>query len=205
MITTIFFDFDGVLTTDESGSYTTCKNMQCVLPEMSVDQILQCYRQYHLKLLLGHITHKEMWKNFCDCLGKNIEMSVLFQAFKKTPKNTDMFTICQHLKMKYRLGIITDNSRDRFKMVKATMNLTDTFDYFVVSADLGTRKDSAINFKKALKLADSQAKECIFIDNNISNLVVPKALGFNTIFHDHKTNDIDGLKRNLERLEVILH
>jgi FMN phosphatase YigB (HAD superfamily) len=28
MITTIFFDFDGVLTTEKSGSYTTCKNLQ---------------------------------------------------------------------------------------------------------------------------------------------------------------------------------
>ena len=28
MIKTIFFDFDGVLTTDKSGSYTTCTNIQ---------------------------------------------------------------------------------------------------------------------------------------------------------------------------------
>jgi FMN phosphatase YigB (HAD superfamily) len=39
-------------------------------------------------------------------------------------------------------------------------------------------------------LAGSQAEECIFIDNNVSNLIVLKTLGFQTIFHNHENNDV---------------
>jgi hypothetical protein len=42
--TTVFFDLDGVLTTDGSGSYTTCRNIGRTLPEVSLERILECYR-----------------------------------------------------------------------------------------------------------------------------------------------------------------
>ncbi len=203
MIKTIFFDFDGVLTTDKSGSYTTCRYIQGFAPDISFEHILNCYREHHLNLLIGQISHLEIWTEFCNCLGIDIHFDSLINAFKSTPKNKKVLELCNRLKDNFNLGVITDNSKDRFKVVKEEMNLSDTFTHFIVSGDTGSRKDSGFNFKKALEMTNSKPGECIFIDNSPSNLVVPAKLGFKTIHHDHEKNDINVLINHLKRYDVL--
>ncbi|MEM7531856.1 MAG: HAD family hydrolase [Chloroflexota bacterium] len=203
-ISTIFFDFDGVLTTHKSGSYTTCLNIQRAVPHIAFDSILHCYRQHHAHLLVGQTTHQAVWASFCECIGVSLDISVLNKAFQDTPMNTQVLTLCQQFHSTYRLGVITDNSAERFEVVKQVMELTRLFDIFIVSGDLGSRKDSVANFKQALTLANAAAHECVFIDNNPSNLVIPAQLGFHTIFHDDAQNDVEGLKQTLTRYGVVL-
>ena len=202
MIETIFFDFDGVLTTDPSGSYTTCQYIQKIAPDLKFDDILACYRQHHQQLLLGHCTHQDIWADFCACIGVELSSNVLTKAFQNTPCNEGMFDLCHSLKSHYQLGIITDNSKDRFDTLKEYLNLPTRFKHIIVSSDIGSRKDSEHNFKTALQLANAQAEACVFIDNNAANLIMPDKLGFHTIFYDHKKNDLDGLKRKLQDLEI---
>ncbi|MBV7337291.1 HAD hydrolase-like protein [Chloroflexi bacterium TSY] len=125
--------------------------------------------------------------------------SSLYQKVK-----VNIICLCGSLKANYRLGIITDNSKDRFEVVKDEMNLATIFDYFIVSAHIGSRKDSAANFELALTLANTKAEESVFIDNNRSNLAVPTALGFKTIFHDDEKNDVERLMRILVNIGVVL-
>jgi putative hydrolase of the HAD superfamily len=202
MIKTIFFDFDGVLTTDKSGSYTTCKYIQGFIKDLSFEDILESYRKHHFDLLLGYVNHKDIWTDFCKSLGKLIPFDVLTNAFKSTPKNKKILELCNLLKKKFKLGVITDNSSDRFNVVKKEMNLCDVFIYYIVSGDIGSRKDNEINFKKALEMSNTKPNDCIFIDNNRVNLVVPNKLGFNTIYHDHEKNDINILINKLNKYGV---
>ena len=108
------------------------------------------------------------------------------------------------LKANCRLGVITDNSRERFDVLKKTMDLPTIFDCFVVSGEIGSRKDSALNFRAALNLTGAKPEECVFIDNNPSNLIVPEELGFKVIFHDHEQNDISGLRKHLRECGLTL-
>jgi HAD superfamily hydrolase (TIGR01549 family) len=126
------------------------------------------------------------------------------RAFRATPANDAMFDICKSLSGKYLLGIITDNSRDRFEAVKDEMNLSAIFDYFLVSGEIGSRKDRPEIFIDALKQTGSEADECVFIDNNRANLVIPKQLGFETLFHDHTQNDVEYLVTCLKHVGVTL-
>ncbi len=203
MIKTIFFDFDGVLTLDHSGSFTTCTHIQKHLPGVSFEHILQCYKIYHPKLLLGQTTHKAIWKDFCALIGKNLDFEVLEQAFKNTPINVRMMELCKKLKRGYKLGIITDNSKERLELLKQEMNLLDIFCIIIVSGETGVRKDRETTFIHALNLAKCQPEECVFIDNNISNLAAPQKLGWKTIFHDDKKNDIVLLMKELEGRGVV--
>lgn len=202
MIKAIFFDFDGVLTLDSAGSYTTCTNIQKCIPDLSLDRILQCYRVHHPRLLLGQTTHAAVWTDFCACVGKDLDLEVLEEAFKNTPMNEKMLELCGRLKEKYKLGIITDNSKERIDLLKEEMKLLATFPIVLVSGETGVRKDSDETFIQALRLAGCLPEECIFIDNNKSNLAAPRRLGWNTIFHDDKKNDIDFLVAELETLGV---
>ncbi|MFA5820958.1 MAG: HAD-IA family hydrolase [Candidatus Gracilibacteria bacterium] len=202
MIKAIFFDFDGVLTTDSSGSDTTCTNIQKCIPDVSYEHIVQCYRVQHPKLLIGHTTHEAIWKNFCACVGKNLDIKVLDEAFRNTPMNGKMMELCEKLKGKYKLGIITDNSKERFDLLKGEMKLAEMFEVIVVSGETGMRKDGDATFVQALNLVGCRPEECVFIDNNEANLAAPKKLGWKTIFHDDKKNDVWGLVKKLKEFDV---
>jgi HAD superfamily hydrolase (TIGR01509 family) len=202
MIKTIFFDFDGVLTLDGSGSFTTCTNIQKHAPDVTFDHILRCYRVHHPKMLLGQTTHAAIWKDFCTCIGKDLALEVLDEAFRSTPANTKMLELAKRLKKHHKLGIITDNNKERLDVLKEKMKLPDLFEIIVVSGETGIRKDSEETFVRALDLAGCKSGECVFIDNNEDNLVAPKKLGWNTILYDHKQNDIGLLVKELTNLGV---
>lgn len=204
MIKTIFFDFDGVLTIDGAGSVTTCTNIQKHIPDVTFDHILKCYRVSHPKMLLGQTTHAAIWQEFCTCVGKDLDIKILDEAFRNTPMNTRMMDLVKKIKKHYKLGIITDNSKERLDALKAEMKLPEIFEIIVVSGETGIRKDSDETFVKALELAGCKPEECVFIDNSADNLIAPKKLGWYTIFHDHKKNDVDFVIDELRKLGVLV-
>ena len=200
MIKTIFFDFDGVLTTDSSGWFTTCKNISTLLPKISFDHIVSCYKKNREGLNDGKLDYKDIWQEFCYCLGEKLDVAVLPEVFTNTSKNQLMFAMCTQLAKKYTLGIITDNNRERFRLLEKTMKLEDLFPVRILSADVGSMKDNRLIFDKALLVANCKADECAFIDNHEHNLVIPREMGFNTFFHDHEKNDVGLLRSWLETL-----
>lgn len=202
MIKAVFFDFDGVLTLDGTGSLTTCTNIQKHIPDVSFDHILQCYRAHHPALLLGQTTHAAIWKEFCACVGKDSDISILDEAFRNVPMNEEMMDVCRKLQGKYTLGIITDNSKERLDVLRRDLKLADLFSIIVVSGETGLRKKGEETFMQTLALAKCDADECVFIDNSADNLIAPKKLGWHTIFHDDTKNDMQLLKSELQKLGV---
>lgn len=204
MITTIFFDFDGVLTPDKSGSITTCRTLHSAVPAVPFEHLLACYHRHLVKSLVGELSHYDVWDEFCACVGGTIEIDLLDQAFRAIPRNNAMFQLCARLKPQYKLGVITDNSQERFDAAKEALNLPALFDYIIVSGETGVRKDRDANFLTALALANAQANECVFIDNDPANLIAPAKLGFHTIYHDDAQNDVAQVRRKLAALGVNL-
>ena len=204
MIKTIFFDFDGVLTTDSSGWFTTCKNINTLLPEISFDNIVACYKKHREKLNYGMVDHKDMWQEFCSCLGKELDITVLPEVFIDTPRNEPMFNVATKLGKKYTLGIITDNNRERFRLLEKTMELEELFPIRILSADVGGMKDDRPIFDKALKASGTKAEECVFVDNHEHNLVVPRTMGFHTFCHDQEKNDVSAFTVWLEGIGVTI-
>ena len=202
MIKTIFFDFDGVLTTDTNGSGTVCRNLQKLVPDLSFDELYRCYRGRHSLVTLGKATHADIWSEFCSCVGKNIDIAILYEALKYAPKNEPMFELCQTLRKNYKTGIITDNTKERFEALIQEMQLDSCFDFIVLSADIGSTKSESLIFEEALRMANAKAEECVFIDNQQRNLEVPAQMGFHTYWHDDAKNDLASLRRQLKEWGV---
>ncbi len=197
MLKTIFFDFDGVLTTDPSAGFTICNNLHTLVPTMSVEEILKWYYSNNLPLMIGEKHFSDVWPSLCQFLGVRLDMGVLKDVFEKTPKNQAMFDLCEQLKPHYLLGIITDNSKERFTVLEKTMSLSNTFFTRIISADVGSGKHEEKIFDIALATAHAKPEESIFIDNSEKNLLVPAQMGFKTFWHDDKKNDITLLKQQL--------
>jgi HAD superfamily hydrolase (TIGR01549 family) len=201
LIKAVFVDYDGVLTTDKTGSLTTSRYLSQATG-IPFSAIKAAFSRYHKDLTLGKKTHSQIWHEVCSALGQELSIGLLNEAFESTPMNAAMFSLAHRLKENYSVGIITDNKKDRIDHLKQHQDLESLFSPIVVSAEVGANKESTKIFLHALHCTGMSAEESVFVDNCKDNLVAPTALGIKTIFHDDEKNDIEALLRNLKTLGV---
>ena len=201
MIKAVFFDFDGVLTTDKTGSTTTTRYIS-QRTGIELAAVKAAFDRHNTALTLGRATHSQIWLQLCDELGQPLSLSLLHEAFESTPLNRKMLNLASKLKRSHTVGVITDNKKDRIDFLRRHHNLDALFKPVVVSAEVGSDKGEQEIFLAALSSAGVRASESVFIDNNKQNLVVPGALGMKTCFHDDERNDVEGLVRKLQEAGV---
>ena len=195
-IRAVFFDYDGVLTTDKTGSLTTCRYLS-LSTGIDMAAVSSALRVHNEDLTLGRRSHADVWPEVCKALGHPISLELLPLAFESTPANQQMFSLAKELKHSCRVGIITDNKKDRIDYLRRAQRLDSVFDPIVVSAELGCTKQGPGMFEAALKRAGLHAGQVVFIDNSEPNLAAPRSLGMHAIYFDDETNDVVGLRRCL--------
>lgn len=196
MIKAIFFDFDGVLTTDAKGSLTMSKNLCDLVPGLTVQEVLDSYRQDIEALNMGRIPMGNVWKRMCAEFKIPPKDDLLREMMRRAPKNDAMFELARSLSPHYQLGIITDNNRERMDILTVDMQVNALFDPIIVSAVEHASKcdGSTTIFDAALRRAECNANEAVFIDNQERNLVTPAKMGMKTYWHDDSVNNVDVLK-----------
>lgn len=202
MIKAVFFDYDGVLTTDKTGSLTTCRYLSGATG-IELSAVRAAFRRHNADLTLGRTTHRRVWGEICRSLGHDLDMDLLRKAFESTPMNAGMLSLARELKRKCVVGIITDNKKDRLEHLRRYQGLDTVFNPIVVSAEVGADKKGEDIFLHALRLAGVSPREAVFIDNSKDNLVAPGALGIHTVFHDDARNDLGALSEALRRYKVL--
>src|SRR5436190_24184126 len=105
LIKAVFFDYDGVLTTDKTGSLTTNRYMSQVTG-LDFSSVKAVFSRYNRDLTLGKTTHAQIWQQVCRELGYELSISLLYEAFDSTPVNAGMFSLARQLKENYFVGII---------------------------------------------------------------------------------------------------
>ncbi len=199
MIKAVLFDFDGVLTIDKTGS-TTITNYISETCGIPLENVKSCYYKFNKQLLLGKTTHQEIWKDFCQSLGQDIDYSILLDSFRFTRLDDKMIALVQKLKERYLIGMVTDNKCDRISTILDYRGLNQCFDVVAISACLHSSKDSRSIFEYVLNKLNVSASECVFIDNTEKNLVVPKQMGMSTVFYNDDNRDFDLFVRDLEKI-----
>lgn len=202
-IKAVFFDFDGVLTTDKTGSATTTRHLS-QRTGLEISAVKAAYSRHNASLTLGKTTHDRVWRQLCDELGHSLNFSLLREAFESTPLNEKMFDLARKLRQTHVVGIITDNKKDRLDHLRRQHRLDELFCPVIVSAEVGFDKSGPEIFLAALRSVGVRANEAVFIDNNRDNLVAPAALGMRVCFHDDETNDIEALGKRLKEAGVVL-
>jgi putative hydrolase of the HAD superfamily len=196
VIKAIFFDYDGVLTTDKTGSLTTSRYLSRATG-VEYETVRKAFAKYNPELLVGKVTHIDIWDAVCEAMHRKVDFSLLEEAFQSTPANDAMFALARSLKRAYPLGIITDNKQDRIDSLRKSQGLDALFNPIIVSAEFGSGKDCTAVFEHALRCVGIRPEESIFIDNNRENLIAPRALGMGAVFHDDEKNDVEKLVATL--------
>ena len=202
-IKAVFFDFDGVLTTDKTGSTTTTRHIS-QRTGIALPAVKAAFARHNAALTLGRTTHENVWPRICDDLGRPLDISLLQEAFESTPLNEPMFALARRLKRAHVVGIITDNKKDRIDCLRRRHGLDALFDPVLVSAEVGSDKGDPAIFLAALRGAGVRPTEAVFIDNSEDNLAAPRALGMKACFHDDVANDIDALIAKLQEFGVVV-
>jgi len=211
MIKIVFFDFDGVLTTDKGDAETTCKYVSEKL-SLDLEKTCDLFKKTPniSDFYSGAISEGEFWRAYYETLKSKRMLSISYDAFDAirsvafgtVPLDEKMFDIVKKIKQYNNVGVITDNCVERMKLIDAKYNLSDLFSGGIfISADLniGATKANRKIFDYSLDKAGSKSAEAVFIDNKRSNLVVPKKMGFKTIyFDDAKRNYDDSLTKLTE-------
>jgi len=175
-----------------------------VYPDLESDDVRACYKTHIKPLLIKPGINKSAWDEFVACIGKNIPTADLESALRLIEPNEGMLKLAESLKLKYKVGIITNQSGRRMDLIKKDMNLGAVFDPVLVSAEIMASKNDGSTriFDIALEVVGAKPNEVVFIDNQEKNLVVPERMGINTYLHDTEKNDIAKLCTELDRLGV---
>jgi len=200
MYKAVLFDLDGVLTVDATGTTSIIKYFE---KEIKIDKesFTKAYRKYNSDLLYGRVKHTEVWDYVCLEIGKKMDTQVLYDSFIATPIDFEMLDIAKRLKANgYVVGIVTENKSDRVEYISKEHKLNEIFDVIVISDTIGSGKKEPEIFDETLRQIELGYEDCIFIDNNKENLVVPATEGMQTIYFDHDERDIERLKEQLYSL-----
>jgi putative hydrolase of the HAD superfamily len=202
MLKAVLFDFDGVLTTDATGSQSIC-NYISKKTGIDLDVFKKEYYKYNNDLLYGKTKHTDIWDSLRQGLNADISIDVLYESFINTPIDSQMISLATKLKDKnYKIGMITDNKKDRIDSIVEHYGWDKEFDIITVSADVGSGKDSDEIFIKTIQSLYVNADECVFIDNKEKNLIVPKSMGMSVIYFDHQKRDFEKLIQELNNLGI---
>jgi len=199
----VFFDYDGVLTTDKTGSLTTCRHLS-LRTGIELNVLTNVLHGFNPDLSVGKRSYAEIWPEVCRMLGQRVPLELLAEAFESTPKNAPMIALAKELRRSCVVGIITDNKKDRMDHLRRAQRLDELFSPIVVSAEVGCTKEDARIFETALARSGLPASSCLFIDNSRANLLRPQALGMHTIHFDDDSNDVAGLRRSLTEVYGVL-
>ena len=198
MIHAVFFDYDGVLTRDRTGSLTTNRfiSLETGIP---YDDVRRAFARHNRGLNLGEVGYADVWPTVCSDLGYELPLDLLVAAFQSTPVNEEMMRLAHDLSGRFRIGIITDNKKERIAHLRTFQRLTDLFDPIVVSSEVGCSKDDPRLFRCALDHCGIAADQSVFIDNTPGNLVTAAAVGMNVVHFDDESNDMSRLVSLLDR------
>lgn len=199
MIKKIFFDFDGVLTTDKTGSHTNCKYFS---QKIGVDaqELLSKVKQFDEEIDAGKISEKDVWESICKKAEVEFSPNWLQEAFINTPIDELMLEYARQLKNKYSVGIITDNSTERMNNIIEQNQGFNIFDTIIISEDVKCTKKGTEIFKVTTQRANVNAKECIFIDNKQKNVDSAKNAGFIGVYFDDEKRDYDNLFKIIDEI-----
>ena len=202
MIKAIFFDFDGVLTRDKTGSLTTTRYIS-EATGIDAARVKAAFARFNDDLTRGRCTHAGIWPDICRELRADVDIAVLEEAFASTPLNDEMFALATRLRPNLVVGVITDNKQDRMDCIERLHRISSAFHPVVVSAAVGSTKGDCAIFEHALELTRVGASECIFIDNDARNLSIPHKMGIVGIHFDDVANDVPRLIDQLRERGVV--
>jgi epoxide hydrolase-like predicted phosphatase len=219
MIKAIIFDLGGVLMTDVPlKEIAEDLSKRLTLPAEEIWAYLYPSEPWEL-LTLGKITEDEYWDDFLKAskISKKLEVrseksEARSQKLKKELKKKVRSSLCplKHapriislLKDHYKLGILSNHSKEWASYMRRKFDLFKSFDPIIFSCDVGFRKPDPKIYEIALEKLRCRAEECIFIDDKKRNIDGAERLAMKGIVFEEASKLIEDLSKLGVKIESI--
>ena len=187
MIKAILFDWGGVLAKSDSTVASKKLAKKYNLDPLEIQKVM---REKQDKFCLGHNSEQ-----FAKVISKIFQIpdQEIIQALCEV-KSNEIFLFAKELKDKrYRLYLLSDQKEFKGEYLKNNYDLT-FFDGIYFSYELGVKKPSKEFFEIFIEKSKEIPKECVFIDDNTTNIETAKRLGINVILF----KNLEQLKKELK-------
>ncbi|MEM6997578.1 MAG: HAD family phosphatase [Patescibacteria group bacterium] len=144
----------------------------------------------------GIISIAELVQAFADVL--DVGPGEINQVIGSQRKNYPLLQLIEQLKDKGYTIAMLSNVGSGFMNDYFTEKELLLFDHMFLSSDLGMTKPDPEIYEHCIKALDVSANECLFIDDNATNVYAAEAEGI----HGHVYNDLDTLVSRLADFDI---
>jgi HAD superfamily hydrolase (TIGR01509 family) len=173
-ITTIIFDFGGVLVTD---TVIALEKRYGLLKKSENEQ--KEFTKFNYLCHLGLRPPKDFLKTIQKILAPNLSLQELDQ-FMTTTRLLPPWKLANKLSKNYKIIIFSNNQKDNPKKVAKKLRIKLFKFPFVNSSFVGMRKPQANFYNYLVKRFHLTPTECVFIDDHAENLEPARKLGMGT-------------------------
>lgn len=148
----------------------------------------------------GAITSQEFYKELSDLCGLNVsyeELKEIYSKDKFTPIK-GMKELIESLKIKYKIGLLSNTSEWDYDYILKTAPIVKSFDTITTSFGAGAMKPSPIIFEDALRKSQLKPEECLYTDDIADYVEAAKKIGMKAV----QFTTIEKFRNDLEKLEV---
>lgn len=198
MIKTIIFDLGGVYL--NRGLWKFRKyliNNFDVTDEQTIEIFI---KKYYKPYFSGRISEKEFWEKSLKDLGIDEGWKKLRDRLLNFFELQEgMSELINKLRENYSVGLLSDQTNEWWPYLDEKYNISNNFDFTIISAETGYHKPQKEIYELALNEAGSKPEECIYIDDLEKNLDPAEKLGMKTILFKNPKQ----IKKELESFGIL--
>lgn len=190
----IVFDFGKVLGGSSFDKIVDGVQRELQIPVEEADDIVS-----------GYITRTGSKSEFWKEIAKNKDLPSDWRERFKNIKlesidvNRDVLKIAEELRsLGYRLAVLSNTTPTRAEKIRS-IGAYDLFDPVILSFEIGVSKPSKEAYQALLKAANVPPEECLFIDDNLSNIKAAANMGFDVILF----TSAEKLRNELEKRSIL--
>lgn len=137
----------------------------------------------------GEITPEEFYDQVVTQLGAKIDYDDFFSIYNDVfSLNSVVLDILKKLKKKTKLILLSNTDVMRFGFIKKRFPEILIFNTYVLSYEVGEMKPHPRIYEEALRSAEAEARECVFIDDIQENIEAAQKFGMNGILMTPRTD-----------------
>lgn len=190
----IVFDFGKVLGGSSFDKIVEGVHRELQIPVEDADDIVTGY-------VTRTVSKSEFWKEIAKNKDLPGDWRVRFKNIKleSIDVNRDVLKIAEELRnLGYRIAVLSNTTPARAQKIRS-IGAYDLFDPVILSFEIGASKPNKEAYQALLKAANVSPEECLFIDDNSSNIKAAANMGFDVILF----TSAEGLRSELEKRSIL--
>lgn len=197
MITTIFFDWGGVLI---AGGSDRLDRYWADILGVSATELRRVMEPCMPRFQLGLVSENEIWVDVCGLLGVRVPTEPLWQAaFRASYVEIDpMLNLARELRnVGYGVGLISNTEKPSAELFLEKMGVDEryaAFEHPVFSCDAGCSKPDPAIFREAGRRHKIDLTQSVLVDDAIENIHAAQQLGMHTIHVADPLKAVDELR-----------